>query len=276
MNNLRLRKFVLIAAGLAMASAAALTMTARTLTASESDPAVMEAYLKTARVVSIDKSGTGGRTAPWILTLNDGTVERRAIFKYIDRRRPAFLPDSFHYELAAYELSKLVKLPIVPPVVERTIDTIPGSLQLFLEDCEKLRDLKRRGIAPPDPAGFGDALAEIRIFENLVFNECENLEDTFIHKDDWRICRVDFSEAFPPEPDLIPGCEIARCSRSLYATLQSLDRKKLQEALGMFLAEDELRALEKRRERILGVLEALIKDKGEAAVLFGLPPAKEK
>jgi len=275
MNNLTLRKFVPIAAGLAMASAAALTMTARTETASESDPAVLEAYLKTARVVSIDKSGTGGRTAPWIITLNDGTVGRRAIFKYIDRRRPAVLPDSYHYELAAYELSKLIKLPIVPPVVERTIKAIPGSLQLFLEDCDRFRDLKRRGIAPPDPAGFGDALAEIRVFENLVFNECGNLEDTYIHKDDWRICRVDFSEAFPPEPELIPGCEIARCSRSLYAALLSLDRKKLRTALGTFLAEDELRALEKRRERILGVLEVLIKDKGETAVLFGLPPAKE-
>lgn len=232
---------------------------------------VLEDYLRSARVVSIDKSGAGGRTAPWIVSLTEGTSERRAIFKYVDRRRPDFLPDSFRYELAAYELSKLIGLPIVPPIVERTIEGNPGSLQVFLENCLRFRELKIKGLAPPDPKGFLCALAEIRIFENLVYNECASLEDTMIHQDDWRICRVDFSEAFAPEPGLIPGCKITRCSRSLYKTLRSLDSPRLQSALGAFLGGAELGALDERKGRILAVLDQLIRDLGEDAVLFGSP-----
>jgi hypothetical protein len=275
MNNSAFLRVGMLLAGAVWACVPALSMPGMGAE-DESDPAALEAFLGSARIVSIDKSGAGGRTAPWIITLSDGVVERRAIFKYVDRKRPAILPDSYHYELAAYGLSKLVGLRIIPPIVERTIEDVPGSLQLFLENCVKFRDLKRRGIAPPDPAAFRDALAEIGIFENLAFNECGNLEDTLVHKDNWKICRVDFSEAFSPEPALIPGCEVTRCSRVLFETLRHLDLKKLQATLGAFLDEAELRALAKRTGRILDALEGLIKDKGEAAVLFGPPALKDK
>jgi len=238
-------------------------------------PAALEDFLRSARVVSVDKSGMGGRTSPWIATLSDGTVERRAVFKYVDRRRPALLPDSFRYELAAYELSKLIGLRIVPPVVERDVEGIPGSLQIFLENCVRYRDLKSRGLAPPDTEQFLSALAEIRIFENLAYNECGNLEDTMIHEEDWRICRVDFSEAFAPEPGLIPGCKITRCSRALYDALRTLDPPRIRAALGAFLSETELDALIERKERVLAVLDELIRDMGEQAVLFGPPPGTD-
>jgi hypothetical protein len=233
------------------------------------DPAVLEAFLGSARVVAVDQEAAGGRTAPWIVTLNDGNIERRAIFKYVDRRRPTALPDSYHYELAAYRVSRLIGLPIVPPVVPRTIEGIPGSIQIYAENCEKIGDLKRRGIDPPDPAAFRDALSEIRIFENLVLNECANLDDTLVHKTTWNICRVDFSEAFAPKPSLIPGCEITRCSRRLFAGLRSLDPETLRTALSDFLNEDEIRALAGRFQLILERLDGLIRTQGEAAVLFG-------
>jgi hypothetical protein len=236
--------------------------------------AALEDYLRSARVVSVDKSGMGGRTQPWMVLLSDGTSERKAVFKYVDRRRPALLPDSFRYEIAAYELSKLIGLPIVPPVVERTVEGVPGSLQIYLESCLRFRDLKQRGLAPPDIERFLSALAEIRVFENLVYNECGNLEDTLVHPEDWRICRVDFSEAFAPETDLIPGCRITRCSRTLYDAIRALDRPRIRAALAPLLDEVELDALAARKDRVVAAVEELIRDAGEEAVLFGPPPVK--
>lgn len=238
-------------------------------------PAALEDYLRSARVVSLDKSGMSGRTSPWMAALSDGVVERKAVFKYIDRRRPALLPDSFHYELAAYELSKLIGLPVVPPVVERTIEGVPGSLQVYLEACVRYRDLKSRGLAPPDSGQFLNAMAEIRVFENLVYNACANLEDTLVHTEDWFIRRVDFSEAFAPEPTLLSGCDVTRCSRTLYAVLKDLDASRLRSALGAFLGGDEIEALVKRKQLILDTLDRLILDAGEEAVLFGPPRVKD-
>lgn len=237
--------------------------------------AALEDYLKSARIVSIDKSGMGGRTSPWIAVLSDGVTERKALFKYIDRPRPALLPDSYRYELAAYAMSRLLGLAVVPPVVERTIEGVPGSLQLYLEDCVRYRDMKGRGIEPPDPGRFSDRMAEIRVFENLVYNACANVEDTLVHPDDWRICRVDFSEAFAPEPALLPDCPVTRCSRAVYAALKGLDAARLKSALGTRLGGDEVEALAERSRLILDALDRRILESGEAAVLFGPPAGKD-
>jgi hypothetical protein len=255
-------------------AAAALGPLSKAHAQSADQAAALETFLRSARILSVDKGGLGGRTSPWIATLSDGTVERKAIFKYVDRRRPQLLPDSFRYELAAYELSKIIGLPIVPPVVERAVEGVPGSLQIFLEDCLRFRELKQQGRTPPDSDRFLSALAEIRIFENLVYNECGNLEDTLVHLEDWRICRVDFSEAFSPEPELIPGCAISRCSRTLYDALKALDAPRLRAALAPFLNEVEIDAMAARLVHVVAAVDRLVREAGEESVLFG-PPAGE-
>ena len=95
----------------------------------------LEDYLRKAGVGTIVRGAQRGRTEPWTIILDDGQVIRRSVFKYVDRRRPSPLPDSYLYEIAAYELSKLLGLDIVPPVVERQIEETKGSLQAFVENC---------------------------------------------------------------------------------------------------------------------------------------------
>jgi len=228
----------------------------------------MENYLKTARIVTVEKSTVGGRTAPWIISLDDGKTRLRAIFKHVNRRRPSILPDSYNYELAGYELGKLLDLDFVPPVVEREINGLNGSLQILVENTMTENYRERRNIEPPDQKTFENALEEIKVFENLVYDECLDRDDILIQKSDWKVWRVDFSEAFSPTLELIPGCEIKRCPKKLYNNLQKLDEKVIESRLKSYLNDEEIRTIVKRKNLIIEKIKKLIEEKGEEAVLF--------
>jgi hypothetical protein len=228
----------------------------------------LERFLREAKVVSVTKEVSPGRSRPWIVTLSEGGVQRQALFKYFDYRRPQAQPHSYKYELAAYALDRLLDAQLVPPVVERKIEGRKGSLQIFVENCVSEQDRRRKRLEPPDPKAFANALEGVRVFESLVDDECLNYSDLLVHPDDWRVCRVDFSEAFGPSPELRPDCRITVCPRRLYEGLQKLDDATVVTAMKAYLDEAEIRALLTRKSLLLEKIEALIAEKGEASVLF--------
>lgn len=227
-----------------------------------------EKVLREAKVEKIDKERLGGRTNPWLITLADGTQKTLAIFRHVDRRRPHPLPDSYKYDLAAYALTKLLGVELVPPAVERKIQGLEGSLQIFLETCVREKDRKRKKLEPPNPESFAKALEAAKVFENLAYDECQDADDLYVHREDWRVCRVDFSEAFAPVPELLPGCRITVCSRKLYEGLLKLDEEAVRPALGGYLSQEEIEALLARKDLIVERIKSLINEKGEEAVLF--------
>lgn len=227
----------------------------------------MEDFLRTASVVGRGP-GPGGRTDAWRLTLEAGGTVRTALFKYIDRRRPDPLADSYKYELAAYALDKYLVLGYVPPIVEYRVDQTPGALQAFVANSISEADRKERHLDPRDPEAFEKSMTDLRVFENLVYDDCLNEKDTLIGRDDWKIFRVDFSEAFAPKKDTVPHCDIRRCSRLLYKKLNGWDDKTVAGLMVPYLNEEEIRALNSRRELIFRYIQKLIEVAGEANVLF--------
>ena len=232
------------------------------------EQAALERFLSTAQVLSKAQPTEKGRNDPWMVILGDGKTTHRAIFKYIDRPKPQALASSYKHELAAYELSKLLGVDVIPPVVARRIENIPGSLQIMIEGCITESERQKQYLAPSDPQAFSDAIAEIRVLEHLTHCERSDLGDLLIHKDDWKVCRVDFAEAFSPKAELLAEADIHRCSRRLYSGLKSTPDSAIREALKAHLEGPEVEALLARRKLILSRLDALIKEKGEAAVLF--------
>jgi hypothetical protein len=241
------------------------------VTSSEERPTFnseIEKFLKAAPVVTIKKASLPGRTEPWKVTLEEGGVTRQAVFKYINRPRPDLLPDSWRYELAAYILSRYLRLSYVPPVVEREIEKMQGSLQLFIEGALPEAERKRQKIQPADPKVFDQAMAELRVFENLVFDSCHNDEDTLIQKETWKIYRVDFGQAFEPKKETLHDCEMQKCSRRLYMKLQAWDDTQIASLLAPYLNRDEVQALNARAGLIAWTLKTQIQSQGESAVLF--------
>jgi hypothetical protein len=111
-------------------------------------------------------------------------------------------------------------------------------------------------------------MADLKVFENLVHDVCGNDRDTLIQKETGKVYRVDFSEAFVPENATIPGCEILRCSRRLYQRLSDWDREKIAAILAPYLNEEEVRALQVRRDAIVRMIREQIESRGEKEVLL--------
>lgn len=228
----------------------------------------MEAFLKTAEIVKVDKDQESGRTSPWVIMLQAGDETEKGFFKHVDRRRPGFLADSYIYELAAYELDRMLDAGLVPPVVSRQVENIDGSLQLFVVGCMRESDRSRKSISPPDAANFEDMKKEISIFEHLTYCVPNDPDDLLIQKECKKIWRVDFSQAFVPEHDLIPDLPVLRCSRLLWRNLKNLDETEVRKRLGVFLNSQEVEAVLARRIRLMEKIQSLIDQKGEEAVLF--------
>lgn len=230
-------------------------------------PKEMEIFLRSAAVIGRDP-GPGGRTDAWKLSLQSGDTVLPALFRYIDRRRPDPLADSFKYDLAAYALNKYLGLAYVPPIVERTVDNVPGALQAFLANARSIPDLRERRALPRDADAFEKAMADLVVFQALVYDDCRNEKDTLVAGDDGRIYRVDFSEAFAPNTGEAPGCVLRRCSRLLYRRLLAWEDGTVAGYLGRYLNEDEVRALNTRRSLVVRRIGMMIKSLGEANVLF--------
>jgi len=234
----------------------------------------LEKYLRTAKIGSY-KQRAGRRTEAWIVDLDDGKIKRHGFFKVTNRTRPHHLPDSYKYGIAAYELDKLLDLNLVLPVVERERKGRKGSLQPYLIGAIKEEDRRMKETVPPDPESFENTLEELNVFENLIYSSalCEvggdDLGDILImHKEDWKVWRVDFSQAFAPSPELIPGCEITRCSKKLYQNLLKLEDKVVKAKLKHYLNDEEISTLLKRKKLIIEKIKQLIDEKGEESVLF--------
>lgn len=232
----------------------------------------LEAFLKNANFGpgDVQKGALGGRNEPWRISLNDGKTARKAIFKYIDRPERRLNPVSYKREIAAYELSKLFATDIVPPVVEREVLGIKGSLQIMVEGCVSERDRLVLKINPSDPQAFENRMEEVNVFENLTFCP-RDPKDVLVHKDNWKVCRVDFMEAFDTLVEFLPEPTISRCSKRLYRGLLT-DSKVIEATLKPYLTDKEIKALLERRTLILDKLQSLIKEKGEAAILFEIKP----
>jgi hypothetical protein len=233
-----------------------------------SQAAELESLLRDAEVVDVKKEISAGRSRPWIVTLAHGGLRHKALFKYFDYRRPQPQPHSYKYELAAYQLTKLLGVEIVPPAVERRIEDKTGALQIFIESCVSEQDRRRKKLEPPDPVAFAKALDGIRVFESLVNDECQNYSDLLVHTEDWRLCRVDFSEAFGPSPELRDDCRITVCSRKLFDGLLKLDDQNAAAAMKPYLNDAETSSLLARKKLLLEKIKSLIDAKGETAVLF--------
>jgi len=228
----------------------------------------LESFLRTAEITLIEKGKIPGRTNAWKITLFDGKQEKQAHFKFVNFNRPTPLADSYTYELAAYELDKLLDLGRIPPVVCREIDGVIGSLQIRIENCIPLDALQRRNLRPPDTEAFQNSLEELNVFENLVYCERKELDDVLIEQENWKVLRVDFGEAFDPSPTLIPDQEITRCSKKLFEKLAKLDEDVIISKLGELLNKNEMSMLFERKALIIKTIQTLIQAQGEEAVLF--------
>ena len=152
----------------------------------------LEHFLRKAKITERKKIGKG-ITNPEKVTLElDGAV-RHAIFKRVDKKH-----DNWRYEVAAYELDKLLGLGMVPPTVKRGIRGRKGCLQLWVtgtvmfEFEGEFTDMDR----------WREQVSVMWLFDDLIANIDRHLNNAMVSPDH-RLMLIDNSKTFRYQKTLL-------------------------------------------------------------------------
>lgn len=221
-----------------------------------------EEFLRRAGITALRPLGRG-RTHPMLVELKDRGIRLRGIFK--GGSQPPSQSGSpggskaprerFQHEIAAYRLSRLLGLRLVPPTVSRTIGSATGSLQLWVERAVDEQASKTYGLLPTDPLRYGLSCCRGRLFDALIGLEWRDPNDRLSLLDESRLLLVDNGAAFGegasvPAGLFTGGCEL---DAELRGALEGLSRRILRRHLGDLLSTAQRRALLRRRDRILSL-----------------------
>jgi hypothetical protein len=237
----------------------------------------MKQFLLTAKVIK-DKGAPKGITGVRRLTLSDGNITHEASFQTINEFKTRFeslgspaemnFRDSYKYDIAAYELAKLLGLgDMMPVTVARKRAGKEGALSWWLPfQMDELERIKRK-IEPPDLGAWNRQMYKMRVFAELVYDTDRNLGNVLISPE-WHLWMIDFSRAFRAHHELREPKNLVKCDRQLLQSLRLLDEKELTVRTKDYLTRTEIQGVMARRDKIVQYFEQLVAQKGEQEVLY--------
>jgi hypothetical protein len=240
--------------------------------------AEMEEFLMNAQVVA-RKNLSMGITNSQRATLDDGRLKHDAHIQTVDIQKASFqtatrtelnFRDSYKFNMAAYELDKLLELNMVPVSVERKVAGNLAAVTWWVDDTLMTElDRHKKKMEPPDLKTWNPQMFVCRVFDQLIYNTDRNLGNLVITKD-WKIWMIDHTRAFRTMKDLPATANLVQCDRKLLAKLRGLNKDVLTKGLHHYLNSSEIDGLLARRDKIVNFFDGQIAKKGEAAVLFDL------
>ncbi|MFC2163787.1 hypothetical protein ACFLT2_02175 [Acidobacteriota bacterium] len=237
-----------------------------------------EEFLKVAEITG-HSNIPDGVTKPIKLTLKKGEMECNGCWKNPKGMKGGFL-EGWQYEIAAYELDKLIGLNMIPPTVEREFKGKKGSLQYWVTFKTRALEMQEQGIKIPrerlDRWIKQKYLA--RAYDCLIANEDRNQQDIG-YTDDWRTILLDHSRSFRyskkfrkqlvlGKNGLIEKKLFRTLPRAFVEKINALDFNQIKEAVGPYLTKEEIEAILDRKELLLAEIQEMIREKGEENVLY--------
>ncbi|HSR50040.1 MAG TPA: hypothetical protein VLV83_04380 [Acidobacteriota bacterium] len=233
-------------------------------------------FLRTARVVSWKQISEGLNKTRKVLLEKDG-IQMHAAFRDISRegqipdpRHPSFMQnhrDDAIFEVAAFRLSRMLGLKLVPPTVIREIEGHRGTLQAWVEHATMERDRRQNGIEPPDEWLWTAQMLTMNLFDNLVAN-IDRHQGNLLIDPDWNIWLIDHTQSFRRFKYLHAPDKVPYVDREVWEKLQELDKKNIESSFSDVLRPPEIKALSKRRDELVKQIKKLIQQRGEENVLF--------
>ncbi len=243
----------------------------------KTDAEIVE-FLRTATVVG-DKGIPTGITGPRRLLLEKDGVRAEAVWREVNEEKLSqqlgsgqsepFFRDSYIFEPAAYELSRMLGMDNVPPATLRKYKGNEGSVQIWVEKATTETDRVKKKMEPPDVILWSKQTHVMNVWDQLVYNTDRNRGNILITPD-WKMWLIDHTRAFRRLDYLLDAKKVRQCDRVMFGKLKALDEQTLQERLSPYLRKIEISSLLKRRDQIVKILNQFISEKGENAVLFTL------
>ena len=231
----------------------------------------IEQFIREADVVDIEDIGTGV-TNPKRAELAPGGVVARIAFKPIRPGNYQGSFESYESEIAAYELDKLLGLGMVPPTVEKRIAGDVGAAIMWAAPTRSFREIGGPPTAPvAQLARWNYQLIRAKMFHNLIYNKDPNLGNWLVDPA-WNLILIDHSRAFTTPRRMVH--ELTRVDQDLWDRFMALDGATLKATLGKWLLGDgHIRAILERRDQMAQDIEALVAERGKAAVFVRSRPA---
>lgn len=237
-----------------------------------------EEFLKTAEITGQSKIPVGV-TKPIKLTLRKGEMVCHGCWKNPKGMQKGFL-EGWQYEIAAYELDKLLGLNMIPPTVERKFKGKKGSLSYWVNIKFSLLEQQEQGISVPrDKQDRWNKRKYItRAWDCLIANEDRNQGDVGF-TEDWRTILLDHSRCFRCSEkfrkQLVMG-KNGLVEKGLFRVLprlfvekvRALNYDQIKGAVGHYLTAEEIEAILDRKVLLLAEIQEMIKEKGEKKVLY--------
>ena len=242
----------------------------------------IEEFLKTAEIVS-SADIPEGVTKPTRLYLKKGDVERSGAWKNPKGMQKGYL-EGWQYEIAAYEIDKLLELNLIPPTVEREFKGKPGSLQFWVEsEFSELAVFEQKIGIPRSKFDNKEKMKYLaRAFDSLIGND-DRTQQNILYTKDWRAILIDHSRSFRSSKKytkkLMYGAKglkkvgdrsmlFKRLPRAFVEKVKALNYDDIKNAAGLYLEDKEIKAILLRKELLLKEIEEMVKEQGEDKVLY--------
>lgn len=237
----------------------------------------MEVFLATAEVKSQQDIPKGVTKPKKILLEKDG-IQAHAKFNYVNksgqREKMAdgtvemYFLDSYKSDMAAYRLSQLLGMESIPPAVARSIDGQDGIVQLWVEGLNTYENwLEEGNKGRPASTYFDRQLKDMYAFDLLIRNVDRN-QGNIAWDQDNNLWLIDHTRSMARDPALREPSKFKGCSRQFFDAIKSLGEAEVTAAISPYLGSLEIKALMKRRDKLVKLINSEIKKEGEAEVLF--------
>ncbi len=235
-------------------------------------------FLLNAKVVHSKRIGKG-ITNPYQLALSDGNITHDASFQSVDiykasekfdnGRTEMNFRDSYKYNIAAFELAKLLGLDdMVPVTVERKWNGKRGAVSWWLPTLMTLGDKVKKKATAPNIEAYNKSMYKVRLFTELVYDTDRSNPGNILIGKNWELYMIDFTRAFRLYTTLAEPKNLVMCDRQLLQKLKQLDAAELEQKTKDWLSGMEIKGIMARRDKIVELFESFIKEKGESQVLY--------
>lgn len=242
------------------ASTAASSITPPALTAADQIRFLESAEIR--RVRAAGKGVAGTQRA----TLAVGDLTHDASIQMIDQSKAQFqsakrvelgFRDYWGFNVAAYRLSVMLGLDMVPPSVPRKFRTTEAAFTWWVDDVilDEMERVKQKR-QPPSPSSWSEQMHVMRVFDELIANTDRNQGNLLIDKN-WKLWFIDHTRAFRTSKTLQAPMTIVRCEQSLLDGMKALSLEKMRGPLQAYLTNTQLEAILARRDLLVRRIESL-------------------